>query len=92
MTSPAPVLPNGVAPQPESPPAGKLAGEPPGGLTLREAEILTMISRGVTNPDTAAGLCISAQTIMSHIHQSFAKAGSATRTDTIRYARDHHLG
>jgi DNA-binding NarL/FixJ family response regulator len=74
--------------RPEKPAEQKL----PGGLTLREAEILSMMARGMTNPDIAAELYISAQTIKSHINRIFAKTGSANRTAAIRYARDHHLG
>jgi DNA-binding NarL/FixJ family response regulator len=51
-----------------------------------------MMARGMTNPDIAAELYISAQTIKSHINRIFAKTGSANRTAAIRYARDHHLG
>jgi DNA-binding CsgD family transcriptional regulator len=65
--------------------------ELPDGLTLREAEILAMIARGMTNPDIAAELYISVPTIKTHINRIFAKTGSANRTDAIRYARDHHL-
>jgi DNA-binding NarL/FixJ family response regulator len=68
--------------RPEKPPEQKL----PDGLTLREGEILSMMARGMTNPDIAAELYISAQTIKSHINRIFAK------TAAIRYARDHHLG
>ena len=74
--------------RPEKPAEQKL----PDGLTLREAEILSMMARGMTNPDIAAELYISAQTIKSHINRIFAKTGSANRTAAIRYARDHHLG
>ena len=74
--------------RPEKPPEQKL----PDGLTLREGEILSMMARGMTNPDIAAELYISAQTIKSHINRIFAKTGSANRTAAIRYARDHHLG
>jgi DNA-binding NarL/FixJ family response regulator len=77
---------------PEKPPGQKLPENLPDGLTLREAEILSMIARGMTNPDIAAELYISAQTIKSHINRIFAKTRSANRTDAIRYARDHHLG
>jgi DNA-binding NarL/FixJ family response regulator len=80
-----------AASRPENPgqkPPGKL----PDGLTLREAEILSMIARGMTNPDIAAELYISTQTIKSHINRIFAKTGSADRAAAIRYARDHHLG
>jgi DNA-binding NarL/FixJ family response regulator len=81
-----------AASRPENPPGQKPPGKLPDGLTLREAEILSMIARGMTNPDIAAELYISAQTIKSHINRIFAKTGSANRTAAIRYARDHHLG
>jgi DNA-binding NarL/FixJ family response regulator len=61
-------------------------------LTQREAEILSMIARGMTNPAIAADLCLSAHTVKSHINRIFAKAGSADRVAAIRYARDHDLG
>ncbi|GAB2808135.1 response regulator transcription factor [Actinoallomurus bryophytorum] len=64
----------------------------PDGLTRREAEILAMIARGMTNPDIAADLCLSAHTVKSHINRIFAKTGSADRVAAIRYARDHALG
>ena len=75
----------------ENPPGQKLPGKLPDGLTPREAEILSMIARGMTNPDIAAELYISTQTIKSHINRIFAKTGSANRVDAISYARDRGL-
>lgn len=73
-------------------PAGrKLPERLPDGLTQREAEILSMIAGGMTNPDIAAELFLSAHTIKSHINRIFAKTGSADRAAAIRYARDHDL-
>jgi DNA-binding NarL/FixJ family response regulator len=80
-----------AASRPEDPPGRTLPGKLPDGLTLREAEILSMIARGMTNPDIAAELYISTQTIKTHINRIFAKTGSANRTAAVRYARDHHL-
>jgi len=80
-----------AASRPEDAPGQKPPHKLPDGLTQREAEILAMIARGMTNPDIAAELYISTQTIKSHINRIFAKTGSANRTDAIRYARDHHL-
>ena len=77
--------------RPEKPPGQKPSEKPPDGLTMREAEILSMIARGMTNPDIAAELYISTQTIKSHINRIFAKTGSANRAAAVRYARDHHL-
>ena len=73
-------------------PGRKLPEKLPGGLTQREAEILSMIARGMKNSGIAAELVISAQTIKSHINRIFAKTGSANRSDAIRYARDHQIG
>jgi DNA-binding NarL/FixJ family response regulator len=81
-----------AASRPENPPGQKPPEKLPDGLTLREAEILSMIARGMTNPDIAAELYISTQTIKSHINRIFAKTGSANRAAAIRYARDQHLG
>ena len=80
-----------AAARPENPPGQRLSGKLPDGLTLREAEILSMVARGMTNPDIAAELYISIQTIKTLVNRIFAKTGSANRTDAIRYARDHHL-
>jgi DNA-binding NarL/FixJ family response regulator len=73
----------------EAPPA--LPEVLPDGLTRREAEILAMMARGMTNPDIAAQLYLSAHTIKSHINRIFAKTGSADRAAAVRYALDQHL-
>jgi DNA-binding NarL/FixJ family response regulator len=74
------------------PPERMFPGELPDGLTQREAEILSMIARGMTNPDIVAELYLSAHTVKTHINRIFAKTGSADRAAAIRYARDHQLG
>jgi len=63
----------------------------PDGLTRREAEILAMMARGMTNPDIAAELYLSSHTIKSHINRIFAKTGSRDRAAAVRYALDQHL-
>lgn len=63
----------------------------PDGLTRREAEVLAMMARGMTNPDIAAELYVSTHTVKSHINRIFAKTGSADRATAARYARDQHL-
>jgi DNA-binding NarL/FixJ family response regulator len=81
-----------AAGQREKGPGGrKFPDRLPDGLTQREAEILSMIAGGMTNPDIAAELFLSAHTVKSHINRIFAKTGSADRTAAIRYARDHDL-
>jgi DNA-binding NarL/FixJ family response regulator len=86
-TAPAP----GGAPTPSGPePAA--AAAPPGGLTQREAEILGLIARGLTNPEIAARLFLSNHTIKTHIGRIFAKTGSRDRAAAIGYAHRHGIG
>jgi DNA-binding NarL/FixJ family response regulator len=70
----------------------KPPGNLPDGLTRREAEILTLIAQGMSNPGIAAKLYLSVPTIKSHINRIFAKTGSSDRAAAIRYARSHDLG
>jgi DNA-binding NarL/FixJ family response regulator len=65
---------------------------PPDGLTDREAEILGLIARGMTNPEIAAQLFLSNHTIKTHISRIFAKTGSRDRAAAIGYAHRHHIG
>jgi len=66
--------------------------DPPDGLTHREAEILGLIARGLTNTEIAGRLCLSNHTIKTHINRIFAKTGSRDRAAAIGYAQRHHLG
>jgi DNA-binding NarL/FixJ family response regulator len=76
--------------QPKAPPA--VAALPPDGLTQREIEILTLIARGLTNPEIAAQLYLSNHTIKTHINRIFAKTGSRDRAAAIGYAHRHDIG
>ncbi|HEV2634927.1 MAG TPA: response regulator transcription factor [Actinocrinis sp.] len=66
--------------------------ELPDGLTQREAEILGLIARGLTNPEIAAQLFLSSHTIKTHINRIFTKTGSRDRIAAARYAQEHDLG
>jgi DNA-binding NarL/FixJ family response regulator len=68
------------------------AAAPPDGLTEREAEILGLIARGLTNPEIAARLFLSSHTIKTHISRIFAKTGSRDRAAAIGYAHRHGIG
>ena len=68
------------------------AGPPPDGLTQREAEILGLIARGLTNPEIAARLYLSNHTIKTHISRIFAKTASRDRAAAIGYAHRHNIG
>jgi DNA-binding NarL/FixJ family response regulator len=63
----------------------------PDGLTVREAEILAMIARGMTNPEIAKALVLSNHTVKSHINRIFAKTRSRDRAAATQYAQAHNL-
>jgi DNA-binding NarL/FixJ family response regulator len=77
------------APQPADPAP---VVPPPDGLTPREAEILALIARGLTNPEIAAQLFLSNHTVKTHISRIFAKTGSRDRAAAIGYAHRHNIG
>jgi len=79
-------------PTPTSPPPiPHSALDLPDGLTRREAEILTLLAQGLTNPEIAEQLFLSGHTVKTHINRIFTKTGSRDRMAAARYARDHHL-
>ena len=81
-----------AAPPPAPASAPSSPAPPPDGLTHREAEILTLIAQGLTNPEIAARLFLSNHTVKTHISRIFAKTGSRDRVAAIGYARRHNLG
>jgi DNA-binding NarL/FixJ family response regulator len=66
-------------------------GTLPDGLTQREAEILALVARGLTNPEIAQQLCLSNHTVKSHINRIFTKTSSRDRAAAINYAHRHQL-
>jgi DNA-binding NarL/FixJ family response regulator len=74
-----------------SAPAQSSSGPAPDGLTPREVEILTLIGRGLTNPEIAETLVVSPHTIKTHINRVFTKTGSRDRAAAMRYAQAHGL-
>jgi DNA-binding CsgD family transcriptional regulator len=52
-------------------------------LTLREREIMRLIYEGFTNPDIAAELFISRNTVKRHLHNIFEKLDVSNRIEVI---------
>jgi DNA-binding CsgD family transcriptional regulator len=50
-------------------------------LTVREREIATLISQGMSNIDIAEALTLSVRTVEGHIYRACARVGAATRTE-----------
>ncbi len=72
-------------------PATRAKAELPDGLTAREAEVLGLIARGLTNAEIAGELFIGEATVKTHINNAFAKIGARHRAEAVRYALDRHL-
>jgi len=63
----------------------------PDGLTTREAEVLTLLASGLSNPEIARRLYLSHATVKTHINRIFAKTGARDRAQAVRYAYQHGL-
>lgn len=63
----------------------------PGGLTAREAEVLRLVSQGMTNPQVANQLFLSPRTVDAHMLRILSKLEVPNRGAAIRFAVEHGL-
>lgn len=60
-------------------------------LSPRQIEILDSIARGLTNREISTQLCISLESVKSHIKIILEKLGAASRTEAASIAQRKHL-
>ena len=63
----------------------------PGGLSPREAQILALVARGLSNREIGVELTISEHTAANHIRSILRKTECANRTEAASYAHRHGL-
>ncbi|HEY1620493.1 MAG TPA: LuxR C-terminal-related transcriptional regulator [Streptosporangiaceae bacterium] len=63
----------------------------PGGLTARQAEVLRLLARGMSNKQIAAELFLSPATVERHLATIYRKVGLGGRVEAARYAITHGL-
>ncbi|MGH8889161.1 MAG: HD domain-containing phosphohydrolase [Acidothermaceae bacterium] len=65
--------------------------ELPGGLTPREAEVLVLLARGLSNADIARKLTLSRKTVSAHLEHIYRKLDVSTRTQAAMFAMRYGL-
>lgn len=63
----------------------------PAGLTAREAEVLTLLARGLATKQIGRALGVTAKTADHYVQQVYAKIGVSTRAAAAVYAMQHGL-
>jgi DNA-binding NarL/FixJ family response regulator len=61
------------------------------GLTPREAEVLRLVARRLTDKEIAVELSLSPRTVMHHVSSLLAKLGVATRREAAAWAEQHGI-
>jgi DNA-binding NarL/FixJ family response regulator len=62
-------------------------------LSMRETQVLEMASRGMTNSQMAADLCVSVHAVKFHLAAIYRKLGVANRTEAaVAYITSRSAG
>jgi DNA-binding NarL/FixJ family response regulator len=63
----------------------------PGNLTPREAEVLALIGEGLSNREIGERLVLGQATVKTHVNRIFAKIGTQSRAQAVRFAISNGL-
>jgi DNA-binding NarL/FixJ family response regulator len=62
-----------------------------GELTAREAEVLRLVAKGLTDAEVAAELVLSVRTVHAHLRSIYRKLDVGSRSAATRYAVERGL-
>jgi DNA-binding CsgD family transcriptional regulator len=63
----------------------------PADLTEREAEVLRLVARGLSDAQVAEILIISPRTVNAHLRSIYSKLNITSRHAATHFALEHHL-
>jgi DNA-binding NarL/FixJ family response regulator len=63
----------------------------PGGLTVREVDVLVLLARGYPDREIARRLVVSPKTVSNHVEHIYTKLGISSRAAATLFATQHGL-